>query len=117
MNMNYLTIKEVSEKWEISTRTAISYCEKGLIEGATYKGAWFIPTDTEKPVVKRGRKKEHKFTFVDLFCGVGGFHQAMASLGGKCVFACDINELCRKVYEKNYKEDYNRFIHLPNKKR
>ena len=46
--MNYLTIKEVSEKWEISTRTAISYCEKGLIEGATYKGAWFIPTDTEK---------------------------------------------------------------------
>ena len=40
---------------------------------------------------------------MDLFCGIGGFHQAMTSLGGKCVFACDINELCRKVYAENYK--------------
>lgn len=42
------------------------------------------------------------FKFVDLFCGIGGFHQAMTSLGGKCVFACDIDEDCRKTYESNY---------------
>lgn len=42
------------------------------------------------------------FRFVDLFCGIGGFHQAMTSLGGKCVFACDIDEDCRKTYEANY---------------
>jgi len=42
------------------------------------------------------------FRFIDLFCGIGGFHQAMVSLGGNCVFACDIDEDCRKTYEANY---------------
>lgn len=42
------------------------------------------------------------FRFVDLFCGIGGFHQAMESLGGECVFACDIDGHCRDTYLKNY---------------
>ena len=41
-------------------------------------------------------------TFVDLFCGIGGFHQAASSFGMKCVFACDIDEEVRKIYEHNY---------------
>ena len=43
-----------------------------------------------------------RFKFIDLFCGIGGFHQAMESLGGECVFACDIDADCRKTYEANY---------------
>ena len=43
-----------------------------------------------------------KFKFIDLFCGIGGFHQAMSQLGGQCVYACDIDEDCRKTYESNY---------------
>lgn len=42
------------------------------------------------------------FTFVDLFCGIGGFHRAMAALGGRCVFACDIDKSCREVYRTNF---------------
>ncbi|MDE7376405.1 MAG: DNA cytosine methyltransferase, partial [Muribaculaceae bacterium] len=42
------------------------------------------------------------FKFIDLFCGIGGFHQAMASLGGKCVFASDIDKHCQNTYFKNY---------------
>jgi len=40
--------------------------------------------------------------FVDLFCGIGGFHQALAQRGHECVFASDIDEGCRRVYERNY---------------
>ena len=42
------------------------------------------------------------FKFIDLFCGIGGFHQALAKLGGVCVFASDINKECRETYENNY---------------
>lgn len=44
---------------------------------------------------------EH-FKFIDLFCGIGGFHQAMSDLGGECVYASDIDADCRKTYERNY---------------
>lgn len=40
--------------------------------------------------------------FIDLFCGIGGFHQALASLGHTCVFASDIDSACRKIYHRNY---------------
>lgn len=43
-----------------------------------------------------------KIRFADLFCGIGGFHTAATSLGMKCVFACDIDEDCRKAYKENY---------------
>ena len=41
------------------------------------------------------------FTFIDLCCGIGGFHKGLRK--GKCVLACDINKECREIYAKNYK--------------
>ena len=40
------------------------------------------------------------FKFIDLFCGIGGFHQALSDLGGECVYASDIDADCRKTYEE-----------------
>lgn len=40
--------------------------------------------------------------FIDLFCGVGGFHQALIRMDHECVFACDIDKECRKTYKENY---------------
>lgn len=41
-------------------------------------------------------------TYIDLFCGIGGFHQAASSLGLQCVFACDIDKEARRAYSHNY---------------
>jgi DNA-cytosine methyltransferase len=46
-----------------------------------------------------------KYTFIDLFAGIGGFHQAMQNIGGNCVFASEIDKNARESYEANYKED------------
>ncbi|MGE9363287.1 DNA (cytosine-5-)-methyltransferase [Isoptericola nanjingensis] len=43
------------------------------------------------------------FTFVDLFAGIGGFHAALASLGGRCVYAAEWNDKARAVYENAWR--------------
>lgn len=47
------------------------------------------------------------FKFIDLFSGIGGFHQAMASLGGECVLASEIDRNAISVYRENYGIDAN----------
>jgi DNA (cytosine-5)-methyltransferase 1 len=44
-----------------------------------------------------------KFTYIDLFAGIGGFHQAADALGGKCVFASEIDSEAKRAYKENYK--------------
>ena len=46
--------------------------------------------------------EKRKFKFIDLFSGIGGFHQALASFGGECVLASDIDANAIKVYMNNY---------------
>lgn len=43
-----------------------------------------------------------KFKFIDLFAGIGGFHQAMEQLGGECVFASEIDKYAIESYKENY---------------
>ena len=40
--------------------------------------------------------------FIDLFCGVGGFHHALHDLGHKCILAADIDKNCREIYNLNW---------------
>ena len=47
-------------------------------------------------------KKE--YTFIDLFAGLGGFHLALQQLGCKCVFASELKEDLRKLYQLNFPE-------------
>lgn len=47
-------------------------------------------------------KHGSKYSFVDLFAGLGGFHLAAKNLGGTCVFASEIDAGLRDVYWKNF---------------
>lgn len=48
--------------------------------------------------------KKPKFTFIDLFAGIGGFRIAMQSLGGKCVYSSEWNVHAQKTYFANFGE-------------
>ncbi len=55
--MEYLTVKEIAEKWGISGRRVNLLCNEGRIEGAEKKGfMWLIPKDAEKPADLRYSK-------------------------------------------------------------
>jgi len=45
-----------------------------------------------------------KFTFIDLFAGIGGIRLAYQNLGGKCVFTSEWNNYSKKTYEINFGE-------------
>ena len=45
------------------------------------------------------------FTFVELFAGIGGFRVALEKLGGKCVFASEIDTFCVTNYSLNFNGD------------
>lgn len=42
------------------------------------------------------------FAFIDVFAGIGGFHVAAASLGGRCVFASEVDGQARRAYSANF---------------
>lgn len=57
--MDYMSVKQATEKWGISERRVQKLCETGRIPGAERFGyLWAIPKDAGKPVDKR--KKESK---------------------------------------------------------
>ena len=58
--MEYLSVREASEKWDISTRRVQILCLNGRIKGATRIGnMWVIPKSAEKP--KDARIKSGKY--------------------------------------------------------
>ena len=40
--------------------------------------------------------------FIDLFAGLGGFHVGLAHLGHRCVFASELDDHLRLLYESNF---------------
>ncbi len=70
--MSYISIREASEKWNISDRRIRVLCSEGRIEGAIKVGrSWSIPSIAVKPVDgRKGKKKkyfglQYDFSYVD----------------------------------------------------
>lgn len=45
-----------------------------------------------------------KFTFIDLFAGIGGFRLAFQNLQGKCVFTSEWDKFSKQTYRANFGE-------------
>ena len=43
-----------------------------------------------------------RFTFVDLFAGIGGFHASLSALGGRCKYASEIDSEAAAIYKTNW---------------
>ena len=57
--MDYMTLREASEKWGISTRQINYYCAEDRIPGAEkMAGVWLLPKTGAKPQDGRYKKRE-----------------------------------------------------------
>lgn len=58
-------------------------------------------TDARKKV---NRHNDEKFTFIDLFAGIGGMRIGFESAGGTCVYSNEWNKYCQQTYFANFGE-------------
>ena len=64
--MQYLSVAEIAEKWNISERSVRNYCAQGRVHGAFLTGkTWSIPENAEKPE-RINKKKEKPITLLDI---------------------------------------------------
>lgn len=56
--MDYMTLKEASEKWGVSPRQVNYYCVEGRIPGAMkIASIWLLPKEADKPTDRRRKKR------------------------------------------------------------
>lgn len=60
--------------------------------------------DFNKSVEIPYSNKGEKFSFIDLFAGIGGFRMALQNCGGECVFSSEWDESAKQTYFANYGE-------------
>lgn len=89
--------KKSSEQEELIYKNEIKGSNPGeYLEGKAAQYCLFENSGTFQAALKP------KFTFIDLFAGIGGFRIAMQNLGGKCVFSSEWDEKAKLTYETNF---------------
>lgn len=64
--MRYLSVTEISKKWNVSERSVRNYCAQGRVSGAFLIGkTWNIPENAEKPE-RTNKRKEQPKTLLDI---------------------------------------------------
>jgi DNA (cytosine-5)-methyltransferase 1 len=107
-NLHGLTQHELAEMLEPSTNPKtyskkIANWEKGETEipGMLSPALKWIESEILK---NKKAPSQGKFTFIDLFAGIGGMRIAFEKAGGSCIFTSEWDKYPAKVYEDNFGE-------------
>ena len=85
MSTNALIEEKVNKKKNLNTGHVLLFDNSKFNENVPFPGP-----------------KNAKFTFIDLFAGIGGMRIAFQNLGGKCIFSSEIDEKAQKTYAINF---------------
>ena len=96
---DYIEYKRQHDKknpiWEEYNEEMISKVAESPLQNDLFSDFFQVPFPAPK---------NPKFTFIDLFAGIGGFRIAMQELGGKCVYSSEFDAQAQKTYMANYGE-------------
>ena len=96
---DYIEYKRITDKqnplWQDVNDEQVTMAAESPLENDLFRDFYDIPFPAPK---------NPKFTFIDLFAGIGGFRIAMQELGGKCVYSSEFDAQAQKTYMANYGE-------------
>ena len=96
---DYIEYKRSTDKhnplWQDVDDDQVTMAAESPLENDLFRDFYDIPFPAPK---------NPKFTFIDLFAGMGGFRLAMQAQGGKCVFSSEWNAYSQKTYFANFGE-------------
>lgn len=108
---NNTTYKAIHVQTEVAA-SLLDGDTPSIVEFIHRHGGYFLPgVRMKKDTRRRGeedfRSKNplsppHKFTFVELFAGVGGFRMGLEPIGGSCVLASEKNEFACAFYRRHF---------------
>lgn len=87
---------------EVSDYLSATNCGNDVANEPAFDYSYSLFNDIKKP--RFPSVANPKFTFIDLFAGIGGFRIALQSLGGKCVFSSEWDSNAQKTYFYNFGE-------------
>ena len=96
---DYIEYKRINDKknplWQDVDDEQVAMAAESPLECDLFRDFYDVPFPAPK---------NPKFTFIDLFAGIGGFRLAMQAQGGKCVFSSEWNAYSQKTYFANFGE-------------
>ena len=90
-----LSRQEAADRTGYSLRTIYRW-EKGETEPR------LAAVECLAAVVREKRRRAHRFTFIDLFAGIGGMRLGFDAVGGRCVFSSEWNRFSQETYLANF---------------
>ncbi len=98
IKLNTATHKKLRKKAKEYNYSIQEFVERSLMTVAEDSQPYFA---FKKP---ENEKKDFKFTFSDLFAGIGGIRLAFEKHGGKCIFSSEWDRWCQRTYFENFGE-------------
>lgn len=98
IKLNSTTHKKLLKKAKEFNYSIQEFVERSLMTVAEESQPYFAFKRTES------EDKDYKFTFIDLFAGIGGIRLAFEKHGGKCVFSSEWDRWCQRTYFENFGE-------------
>ena len=98
IKLNPNTHKKLLKKAKEYNYSIQEFVEKSIMMVAEDTQPFFAFSNPEK------ENRKYKFTFIDLFAGIGGIRTAFELNGGKCIFSSERDRWSQKTYFENFGE-------------
>lgn len=100
---------------ELRQKAGLSVAEAAACTGFSERTAYRWETgdtvprkaviETLQHLVRSRASDSERFTFIDLFAGIGGLRLGFESIGGRCIYTCERDKYSQQTYRVNFPHD------------